>query len=93
MEPDADPLLAAYLWKVPGISCVLPFARLGELTGLSLPPAGSTFVTWWTDPKGWRASPAARACEAAGWRLESVQAAAELVRFMRMAEVDEASTA
>ena len=47
MEPDADPLLAAYLWKVRGISCVLPFARLRELTAMSLPPAGSTFVTWW----------------------------------------------
>ena len=93
VEPDADRLLAAYLSKVRGISCVLPFVRLRELTAMSLPLAAPKFATWWTDPEGWSAIPASRACEAAGWRLESVQVAAELVRFMRTEGADEASTA
>ena len=93
MEPDADRLLAAYLSKVQGVSCVLPFARLRDLMGMSLPPAAPKFVTWWTDPEGWTASPAARACGAAGWRLESVQVSAELVRFRRTEGVDDASRA
>ena len=93
VEPDADQLLAAYLSKVHGVSCVLPFARLRELTGMSLPPAAPKLMTWWTDPEGWSASPASRACEAAGWRLESVQVSAELVRFRRTEGVDDASTA
>ena len=93
VEPHADRLLAAYLSKVRGISWVLPFARLRELTGMSLPLAAPKFVTWWTDPEGCSASPASRACEAADWRLESVQASAQLVRFRRTEGVDDASTA
>ena len=79
VEPDADQLLAAYLSKVCGVSCVLPLERLRELTGMWLPPATPKLATWWTDSEGWCASPAASACEAAGWRLESVQASAQLV--------------
>ena len=67
MEPDADPLLAAYLWKVRGISCVLPFARLREADG-HVAAAGRVDVrdVVGTDPKGWRVSPASRACQAGG---------------------------
>ena len=89
MEPDADQFLAAYLSKVRGVSCVLPIGRVRELTGAALPPVTAA---WWTDANGWSASPAPRACQAAGWRLESLRIGSELVRFMRTEGVDDAST-
>ena len=76
--------LRAYLGGLAGGSCTLPFERMRELTGRVLPEAASA-SGWWTDPAGWPAWPASHACRCAGWRLESVHAAARLVRLERMA--------
>jgi hypothetical protein len=72
-----------YLGTVPGNSCTLPFERIRELTGAPLPAAAMT-AAWWTDGAGWERSPVSTACVSAGWRLQSVHAAARLVRFRRI---------
>ena len=77
---DSFQRLVAYLAAVPGNACTFPFERMRELTGALLPDAAMS-AAWWTDEAGWHASPASQACLAAGWRLESVHASAELVRF------------
>ncbi|MCY3597622.1 MAG: hypothetical protein OXG71_09355 [Rhodospirillales bacterium] len=85
MEHDGLEKLCAYLGGLAGGSCTLSFERMRELTGRLLPDA-ATSTGWWTDPDGWDAWPASRACRSAGWRLESVQAAARLVRLERIGE-------
>ena len=77
---DSFQRLVAYLAAVPGNACTFPFERMRELTGALLPDAAMS-AAWWTDEAGWHASPASQACLAAGWRLESVHPAAELLRF------------
>ena len=84
MEHEIDKL-RAYLGGLAGGSCTLPFERLRELTGRGLPDAATT-PGWWTGPDGWEAWPASRACRRAGWRLESVHAAARLVRLERIGD-------
>ncbi len=79
---DAFQQLVAYLAAVPGNACTFPFERIRELAGAALPDAAQS-AAWWTDEAGWRACPAFQACLSAGWRLESVHAAANLVRFVR----------
>ena len=74
--------LAAYLARVTGASCTLPVERVQDLTGGEFRIAGES-DEWWADAAGWGASAAARACLAAGWRLESVHAREGLVRFTR----------
>ena len=75
--------LAAYLSPLSGVSCVLPYDRIAELSGQILPAeAGSE--AWWTDGGGWDAFPASRACASSGWRVESVRVDARLVRFVRV---------
>lgn len=74
--------VAAYLARVTGVSCTLPVERVHDLTGGEFRVAAESDV-WWTDAAGWRASAAARACSAAGWRLESVHTREEFVRFTR----------
>ena len=74
--------LVAYLTDAPGSPCTIPFPRIRELTRATLPDAAMS-AAWWTDAAGWRASAASRACRSAGWRLQSVHAAAGLVRFVR----------
>ena len=85
MEHDGLEKLRAYLDRVTGGSCTLPFARMRELTGRRLPEA-ATSSAWWTDPDGWYAWPASRACRTAGWRLESVHAKPRLARLERIGE-------
>lgn len=85
MEHDGVEKLRAYLGGLAGGSCTLPFERMRELTGRVLPEAAASSA-WWTDPDGWPAWPASRAFWRAGWRLESVHAAARLVRLERIAE-------
>ena len=79
---DSIQHLVAYLAAVPGNACTFPVERIRELTGATLPDAAMS-VAWWADRAGWHASPASRACLSAGWRLQSVHAAAGLVRFTR----------
>lgn len=78
---DAFQQLVAYLAAVPGNACTFPFQRIRELAGATVPDAALS-AAWWTDEAGWHASPASQACLSAGWRLESVHAAAGLVRFI-----------
>lgn len=84
MESDSEGnALGAYLAGLRGRSCVLRFQRLRELTSGGLPGA-ATSAGWWMDAEGWAASPAAVACQSAGWRLDSVTESARLVRFMHI---------
>lgn len=85
MEHDGLDKLRAYLGGLAGGSCMLPFERMRELTGCGLPEA-ATSSAWWTDTDGWPAWPASGACWTAGWRLESVHAAARLVRLERIGD-------
>ncbi|MDE0350243.1 MAG: hypothetical protein OXM56_11135 [Gammaproteobacteria bacterium] len=71
-----------YLDRLSGASCILPFERLRELTGLELPEAANS-EAWWTDSSGWDAWPPSGVCRCAGWRIESVHASARLVRLRR----------
>ena len=84
MENDGLDKLRAYLGGLAGGSCTLPFERMRELTGRRLPEA-ATSLAWWSEPEGWPAWPAAEVCGTAGWRLESVHAAARLIRLERVA--------
>ena len=83
MNHDGLEKLRAYRAGLAGSSCTLSFERLRELTGRGLPEA-ATATAWWTDPAGWQAWPASGVCRSEGWRLESVRAAARLVRLERM---------
>ena len=85
MEHDGLRKLGDYLDGLAGGTCALPFERMRELTGRALPEAAASSA-WWTDPEGWLAWPGSRACAGAGWRLESVHAAAGLVRLERIAD-------
>ncbi len=85
MEHDGLDKLRAYLGRLAGGSCTLPFERMRELTGRVL-PEGAASSAWWTDPDGWPAWPASNACQAAGWRLHSVHASARLVRLERIGD-------
>ena len=82
MESDSFDDLVAYLADAPGGTCTIPFLRIRELTRAALPDAAMS-AAWWTDEAGWRACPASEACLSAGWRLESVHAAAQLIRLVR----------
>ena len=77
---DSSQPLLAYLAALPGTACTFPLKRVRELAGATLPDAARS-PAWWRDEAGRRACPASRACLAAGWRLESVHAAAGLVRM------------
>lgn len=81
-ESSAGEPLGAYLARLKGRSCVLPFQMVRELTGASLPGA-ATSAEWWMDVEGWPASPVAAACQSTGWRLDSVTESARLVRLVR----------
>lgn len=83
MEHDGLKKLIDYLGGLAGGTCTLPFERMRELTGRVLPEAAASSA-WWTDANGWDAWPGSRACASAGWRLESVHAAAGLVRLERI---------
>ena len=82
MDADGLEKLQRYLDRVTGGSCTLPFEGIRDLIGLELPEAAAS-ETWWTDSAGWPAWPASNACRSAGWRVESVHAAARLVRLAR----------
>ncbi|MCY3814401.1 MAG: hypothetical protein OXH15_21695 [Gammaproteobacteria bacterium] len=84
MEHDGLKKLSDYLDGLVGGTCALPFERMRELTGRVLPEAAASSA-WWTDPDGWQAWPGSHACASAGWRVESVHAAARLVRLERLA--------
>ena len=90
MEHDGHKKLSDYLGALVGGTCTLPFERMRELTGRALPEAAAS-PAWWTDPDGWQAWPGSRACASAsaGWRLESVHAAAGLVRLERIGDEGE----
>ena len=81
MEADPPQPFVAYLNALPGVSCTIPMDRVRQLAGPTMPPA-ATAVDWWTQAGGWRDSPTARACLAAGWRLQSVYGHDRLVRFV-----------
>ena len=67
---SGDDALGLYLARLKGRSCVLPLQIVWKLIGGSLPGTG-TSAEWWTDAEGWPASPAAAACQSAGWQLHS----------------------
>ena len=83
MDHEGLEKLRAYLGRLAGGSCTLPFERMRELTGRVLPEAAASSA-WWSDPDGWHAWPASCVCRSAGWRLESGHAAARLVRLERI---------
>ena len=82
MDTDGTGKLGDYVDGLSGVSCTLPFERIGELTGLALPEAAAS-EAWWTDPSGWEAWPPSSACRSAVWRVESVHPDTRLVRLKR----------
>ncbi len=65
------------------MSCALPMERIRELGQDELPPVAAS-AAWWTEETGWHAHPGSRACQSAGWVVESAHSTARLVRFTRI---------
>lgn len=88
METDGYEKLHTFLSGLSGNTCTLPMARVRALARES-PPEDASSTSWWSDPSGWGKSKAREVCRAAGWRVETVYASAELIRLRRVDEETE----